>query len=803
MERGRSELDAKLRRFSARAESGSPASIARSEQRRASLQETFRSGWTRPPQVVPPAKSTERLHAERRSSSLPSERRGAGEPRRESRGNLLQLPWSQDSATSLADRVTSRSSSGHRTSSSSSLSGRWRFARELPGKELSHEGWLAKRSSGKISGRWQQRYFRLEGCYLRYMQSPSSSVKKTFNLRKAQTLSVAEDQPRELNLDFGHRCWRLRAADAGEARRWLVLLEAGRLMAGSADDGDASDSDADDLQSVCSVPSSNSTTAESFSSMEPLTPKFGAKGRAEKVHWRPAPPPIADTLEVNTQELDQKFDSWLPFTEEAMPPAPATLVCDGLTRALHALWLQLCEACAAALADEKLRLEASRTRPAVAAERAIAALLQGQSDTFAARESLETFLGEYLVRILRRLKHWLEMYDPPADEVAMIAQWLLFQAEPVLFPFCDRAESFAGEPLEHSKQTVLSIEQLLLREWESRSCEEASALCSYIFEGHYVEEAGRVNLAQLLRRLDDAVGAWRPWRSHDAACNRAASVLVATLNAALRSHHAASRALVMEAAKLRTSRRRTLPKMLDVGRQALQELQKVGSCKSDARDQKVSEELVAVAAEDAVQLATFCCSAVPLEGWAGAKKVCEEVLHAFAAAFESEASSLTSALAIIHHHHRRHALKIESFDTLLRKNAGNAGILPPATIREWARFLEGFSDVLQRRIGGSVVELLAFAWVQNFVRAPPQLSVWGNRLFIAFDADEAALTSLAPDSPELQKFVQLINIMRSFLQEGVPRRWQDLGKAERTLQELLAEDQGRALAQALWQSATR
>lgn len=102
-----------------------------------------------------------------------------------------------------------------------------------------------------------------------------------------------------------------------------------------------------------------------------------------------------------------------------------------------------------------------------------------------------------------------------------------------------------------------------------------------------------------------------------------------------------------------------------------------------------------------------------------------------------------------------------------------------------------------------MVELLAFAWVQNFVRAPPQLSVWGNRLFIAFDADEAALTSLAPDSPELQKFVQLINIMRSFLQEGVPRRWQDLGKAERTLQELLAEDQGRALAQALWQSATR
>eukprot|EP00913_Durusdinium_trenchii_P019357 g18197.t1 len=415
----------------------------------------------------------------------------------------------QDSATSLADRVTSRSSSGHRTSSSSSLSGRWRFARELPGKELSHEGWLAKRSSGKISGRWQQRYFRLEGCYLRYMQSPSSSVKKTFNLRKAQTLSVAEDQPRELNLDFGHRCWRLRAADAGEARRWLVLLEA-----------------------------------------EQRRYTGGQPPRPLQIHWRSTLKSLIRSLTPGCRLLrlgglkrhpQPEWASSSVKSQEAMPPAPATLVCDGLTRALHALWLQLCEACAAALADEKLRLEASRTRPAVAAERAIAALLQGQSDTFAARESLETFLGEYLVRILRRLKHWLEMYDPPADEVAMIAQWLLFQAEPVLFPFCDRAESFAG-------QTVLSIEQLLLREWESRSCEEASALCSYIFEGHYVEEAGRVNLAQLLRRLDDAVGAWRPWRSHDAACNRAASVLVATLNAALRSHHAASRALVMERA---------------------------------------------------------------------------------------------------------------------------------------------------------------------------------------------------------------------------------------------------------------
>ena len=34
-------------------------------------------------------------------------------------------------------------------------------------------------------------------------------------------------------------------------------------------------------------------------------------------------------------------------------------VCDGLSRALHGHWLRLCEVCAAAMADDKLRLEAS------------------------------------------------------------------------------------------------------------------------------------------------------------------------------------------------------------------------------------------------------------------------------------------------------------------------------------------------------------------------------------------------------------------------------------------------------------
>ena len=119
-------------------------------------------------------------------------------------------------------------------------------------------------------------------------------------------------------------------------------------------------------------------------------------------------------------------------------------------------------------------------------------------------------------------------------------------------------------------------------------------------------------------------------------------------------------------------------------------------------------------------------------------------------------------------------------------------------------FFKGFkaSKMLQKRVGASIVELLAFAWVQNFVRAPPPLSVWKNRLYLVFSADEANLTSLAPDSRELGQFREVLQTLRDFLQANAQSRWQQLGKAESVLQKLLTDEQGRALTHALWQTAT-
>lgn len=260
--------------------------------------------------------------------------------------------------------------------------------------------------------------------------------------------------------------------------------------------------------------------------------------------------------------------------------------------------------------------------------------------------------------------------------------------------------------------------------------------------------------------------------------------------------------------------------MIQMGRQALHEFQKAGAC-SDGKGKRIPEEVLAAAAQDAVQLAIFCShTSDSLEGWGSTKELCRDVLLAFESAFQTEVSSLTRALTTVHHHYNRQFLKVDSFSSLLRKDhSGRTGILTSATAA-WIEFLQNFTGnrqvpsqvpgvpgqvlgTLRERVGASIVELLASAWVQNFVRAPPPLSVWGTRLFTAFAADEAALTSLAPDSKELGKFRQMVETMRGFLQVNAQSRWQELSKAENVLQKLLAEEQGRALTHALWQTATR
>lgn len=334
---------------------------------------------------------------------------------------------------------------------------------------MSHEGWLAKRSSGKISGRWQQRYFRLEGCFLRYMQSPASAIKKSFDLRKLRRLSA--DGGQELELDFGFRSWRLRSPDVASARRWMVLLEAARLT-GDAGEAVSECEDSDEESTTCAVSSilSITTATSSASEPEPSTPKFGSKAKPQAAI-------ITEVLEVDCRLLDQQFSAWLPFLQEQIVfgDRSAAAVADGLSSALRHLWAFICR-----VADDEVPeapLEASQ-----AAERALAIASQDASHKML-RESLDRLVGEFLSRMQQAVEDWLQMTDPGAEDLSHLSQWLLFEARPAIIYFCDAAESFAGR-LDHSRTVYDSLEKLSLREWESRSCEESAALFAQIFEGY-------------------------------------------------------------------------------------------------------------------------------------------------------------------------------------------------------------------------------------------------------------------------------------------------------------------------------
>lgn len=114
---------------------------------------------------------------------------------------------------------------------------------------------MSKLSSHKLAGgaaaRWQSRYWTLQGCKFRYHKRPGAPPLKAFDLRQMRGVKIVQGSwrwgpPREMELDFGFRTWRLRAANAEDARRWLTLLDAARLVAGAPlgqDEHDTMDSD--------------------------------------------------------------------------------------------------------------------------------------------------------------------------------------------------------------------------------------------------------------------------------------------------------------------------------------------------------------------------------------------------------------------------------------------------------------------------------------------------------------------------------------------------------------------------------
>mmetsp|Transcript_98275 Transcript_98275/g.174976 ORF Transcript_98275/g.174976 Transcript_98275/m.174976 type:complete len:842 (-) Transcript_98275:55-2580(-) len=798
--RGRSvELEEKLQKFGRRAESGSPADITRSSRSyHARAQDAFRSGWSHSPQVTPPLSFVPQGQAERigrRYNSAPSPTHLMP-----SEGFVSRASSGLNVTLSFADRVVSRSSSpaGIPKRDSGSCYSDEVSIESGASRELFYEGWLAKLTSGKLSARWQQRFFRLEGCKLVYMNSPGAATKRSFDIRRSKRISAVEGQPRELELNFGYRSWRLRANSPESAHRWLLLLEAAKLVGGAAPDDEATEMEGSDDDSASSISTHSTTTAASTTSYEPGTPKFGAM---QKASLQPVKA-ISELLELDPKELDARFEAWLPVLKdkqvnnstnpfeaaastnpfEAEVEAEASM-CDGLRLALNGLWSDLATGTPASSMG-------SSQHSGVQAALEMLSAAGATSEPSAVRELLESFVGEYLDRMRDSIQRWIEECDPMADEVADVAKWFLFEASPSLGLFEAGAARLVGEAMEQISEAATALERLLLREWETRSCDEAFWLCQEAFESCRGRQA---RIDQVLHLLEAAAAGGQDWRGHRAALDSSASVLIATLNATLRAYRLSVRQLLLCVSgkdleepeiqeRPRGRRRRVTRALTRFGKQALQEIQKAGSC-TDASQLEAhppTAEMLALAVLQAAELSSFCEAAVIEAAWGSSASLCKEVLAAFSGAFESEAKSLCWALSKLHFEKQKsQEIKAAGARTMGSGCEGTLGSAVTSALRFRDELLPIFAsggdaagggnhikaiaaEFARSLLGRALAKLLASAWMGRFsqLQRPPGAS-W---LEAALAADIALLAKLV--SPKDSAVLAPLQHLQELLELG-------------------------------------
>jgi hypothetical protein len=450
---------------------------------------------------------------------------------------------------------------------------------------------------------------------------------------------------------------------------------------------------------------------------------------------------IADRLEYDPDELDRRFDAWLgdQGTKEVGTPhfgdGEATRLCKGLSQALGALW-------AAFGGEGPGGAIAAWTGPQMPEPQAFA-------------EAAEGLLCEYLSRMLSRLKRWLEECDPSPDEIADVASWLLFDAKKELEEFQGLAsKELSVNRLASWRGTADHIERLLLGEWETRSCDEVYQRVQAAFGTNSAARAllaGSEDTLHAEERADMLVDMLREilqgeiWRGYAAACDRAAIVLIAALNAVLRAFRKYAHTLLSLTAP-GGSGKRGLGKVLQrLSKHAL-------VCVEDpARTASLlaSRTALASAAAEASRLAEFCKEAQASQSPVALCDVCSDVLVAFSVSFEREGAELGALLADHFAETHRHPLKEISFSGLR--------CIPPDTPAPTILSLpcEAAQTFLEEAIAGSrsacsaiasdaVIRIIVRSWVRAFSRSPPRLSSSAvSTITSAIDADESAIRRLA------------------------------------------------------------
>eukprot|EP00933_Yihiella_yeosuensis_P047001 TRINITY_DN4261_c0_g1_i2.p1 TRINITY_DN4261_c0_g1~~TRINITY_DN4261_c0_g1_i2.p1 ORF type:complete len:941 (+),score=156.82 TRINITY_DN4261_c0_g1_i2:187-3009(+) len=852
-----SELDEKLKVFSKRAESGSPARVVTPNRDavRTPTHDTYRSGWCRPPQVSAPLsflpqpqpKKAEGGDSSRRSTSVPTSRAtqiaasggttissAISALRRYPSSGALSMPRADvgqpstsppPASPSFADRVStfrSRSLPQEKrlrsptptamSEDSQSDAGMSASSRQLEtlslgeksenGVKLSHKGWLSKRTSGKISARWQHRYFTLEGCVLRYHANPGGVTKRSFDLRKVQQMSIDESLPRELELDFGFRVWRLRAESPEVARRWLFLLEAGSLVGGN--DCNIEGTGNDDLSDDDSSLSSCTSTADSLSSSKPSTPKFGGRKGFAGVTGPLTPstpvapavllpsPTIADQLEVDPKKLDARFQAWIPtfaVKDDAIDNekgcsgrerVDSKALCAGMTLAFHGLWGDISGTSSAGSSSRPTPSPPlnKASKQALAKIRMMAAS-PGQSGTIV-HDAIEGILSEYLLRLHASLERWIQLCDPMADEVADVIQWLLVEGGPALRLFENGAVEVAKQSLSQSSDLMQAIERLLFSQWEARSCDEAFWTCEGVFSSPLTNVAEEKARAQtVLEMLDASVKTCLKWRFHPEAFEQAASVLIASLNAALRSYRKVTRPLlgkqepaISDDHAKRSTKKRITRAFRRFRTRTLHELQKASTCMDasavgEQTQAGLTSEILANAISIATAIASFCfdqsenadlvadVGQTSTRGTSATSTLCTEVLAVFAGAFKGDASGLASIL-VKSHYEEKHcrllsAVSFRSLPTHSASSSGTEGLLGPPHLaalifvdENLPRVANDKGNQMSRNLLGTAIgKVLMRLWLRRFSQRPPKLSSWGKSFLLStIAADRNMLNEL-------------------------------------------------------------
>lgn len=817
------ELSTAMCRQGAKAEQGIIQMIPRDGSPPADVN-TFRSGWSRPPQVAPP------------------------------RGTSPAGSQCSDQDASRAPALRGASPAGSQSSSvSSNLS-----SFHLPGRgsatapSLRHEGLLCKLSSHKLAGgiaaRWQRRYWTLEGCKFSYHKKCGSPPLRIFDLRRVRHMQLSVGRPRELELDFGIRIWRLRAENPQAARRWFEMLDAARLLTGEPlgededpeqnwsdeDSTGSTSSTVDSVFSGCSagVSEESQTSCDASKQSRNLLPRVVQRmlppspSRPSRPEHLPAAA-IADRLEVDPDDLSKRFESWLgkavtmSMKAEGTPHfgtgETTTSLQRGLGEALTSMWMVFG-------GDGPDSAVATWKGPPMPEPQAFA-------------DAADGVLCEYLSQMLRSLERWIQECDPSADEVADAAAWFLFDARASLERFEKAScKELMCKNFGNWHAIANQLEMLLLTEWETRSCdeifqrvEEAYSMgnditACYSFADSVHPGKARAHMVLELLQLTLQAGVWR---GHAAACDRGASVLIAALNTVLRCYrsyvhsilgvskkgmHSASRGYCaeepadsQEIGRGKSVRRATRRVFSRLSKQAI-------NCLEDRQPCTLTRDIAAEAVAEAARLANFCREAQSGQTPFASKGVCSDVLLAFASAFERECIQLCSFIAETHFAKaHRHTLKGINFTTL-QSNDVEQGVLSASCLAARGFLDEMFNN--PNAPGGAqlcdaVIRDIVQNWVRAFRRGPPRVQcAQVPSLAVGISADEGVLRRLAArfgaeaiwvNLPSTEEPLQPLREVRQILTDSSPEA---VSEAAAQLDCILGAKNGGALVNAV-RSVTR